>query len=70
MTATGGVMRVTVTATTAGRSYALEHTTAITNAPVAWTGDDAQTGAGGALVLRDLAPTNVLRLYRVRDTTP
>ena len=70
VTATGGVVRVTVPATTSGRSYALEHTTAITNVPVFWTADDAQTGAGGALVLRDLAPTNVLRLYRVRDATP
>lgn len=68
--ATGGVVRVTMPASTSGRSYALDQAPVLTNEPVAWTQADSQTGTGSSLVLRDLAPTSAVRFYRVRDATP
>jgi hypothetical protein len=67
---TGGVTRVSLGQSVLGRTYALQHTLAITNVPVAWTLSDSQSGTGGALLLRDLTPTNAARTYRVRDVTP
>lgn len=68
--ATSGVVRVVLAESTVGRSYVLDHATALTNAPVAWMQADAQPGNGGALTLQDSAPTNAIRYYRVRDAPP
>ena len=60
----------TVATTLAGRSYVLEHTDALTNIPVIWTGDDEQSGADGPLLLQGKSIHSTVRLYRVRDSTP
>lgn len=70
VSATGGVARVAIAESVAGRTYALQHALALTNIPVAWNPSDSQSGTGSALVLRDLTPTNRVRYYRVLDVTP
>jgi hypothetical protein len=70
ITATGGVARVSILQSVAGRSYVLERTPVVTSVPVEWTPADSKTGTGGTLLLQDASPTNVVRYYRVRDTTP
>jgi hypothetical protein len=70
MAKTGGVAQATVEQATLGRTYVLEATPALDAAPwVEWTVVDTQFGADAPLVLVDLAPTNAMRFYRVRDLT-
>ncbi len=66
----GGTNSVSVLDTVLGRTYVLEATGLLDAVPVLWTPADSRFGTGGGLVLQDLAPTNVLRFYRVRDATP
>ncbi|HPC19053.1 MAG: hypothetical protein KBC66_03185 [Kiritimatiellae bacterium] len=67
---TGGVVRAALAESTTGRTYALEHAGAIAPAPAQWLPCDTQTGTGGELELRDPAPADTVRFYRVRDVTP
>lgn len=68
---TGFVATVTVPDFVPGRTYQLEHASALTNVPVTWTPADVAMGGTNALVFYNLAPTNALkRYYRVRDVTP
>jgi hypothetical protein len=68
--AVDGIADVTVQETLSGRTYVLESASALDADPVQWIQADSDAGTGGSLDLQDSASTNVIRFYRVRDTTP